>query len=107
MKSLAFILPLIAVAIASPVNSPTDPKPRLCTKICAPSAEVLNCGEGWYPWNFEGGVSGLSYSNFSSVVSTLGGRIDCLVELPSNDALLTLRSLVGLVVRGRRRIIEL
>lgn len=43
----------------APTPEPTKPveEPRACTKICAPSAESLKCGEGWEPWNFGGGVS--------------------------------------------------
>lgn len=73
MKYIAVLFAALAfsgTAIAKPIKSsecepavptPTITKPaeepRACTKICAPSAESLECGEGWEPWNFGGGVS--------------------------------------------------
>ncbi|KAF2746854.1 hypothetical protein M011DRAFT_468146 [Sporormia fimetaria CBS 119925] len=50
----AVLLMALPVALANPMPQPQPTPPRKCTKICAPSWEGLECGKGWYPWNFEG-----------------------------------------------------
>lgn len=66
MKSLILLSALLPLAIATPLSPtvpdsglPIEPKlpPRACNKICAPSAESLDCGKGWSPYDFGGGVS--------------------------------------------------
>lgn len=95
MKSFAIVLPaLLSLALATPIDSgaatvvdpgyPVKPtsKPRLCTKICAPSAESLNCGEGWSPWNFGGSVSDnppfSQHSDYASLFISANGHVEML-----------------------------
>ncbi|RAR08142.1 hypothetical protein DDE82_002474 [Stemphylium lycopersici] len=52
MKTLTLLLATLMAALASAEPIPTTTPPKICTKICAFSPDVLDCGDEWVSSSF-------------------------------------------------------